>query len=138
MTRIFLDTNIFLRFLIPEDKTTFQHCQLIFEKAKSGSFIPFISDIVLQEIIYVLKTTYKFPREKIINTIKKISQIRNIVIVEKTDISQALDIYYKYNIKFGDCLIATQIPKGATLCSYDKDFSTLPFLSVAPPSKIIE
>jgi len=31
----------------------------------------------------------------------------------------------KYKVKYGDCLIATQIPKGVTLVSYDKDFDKL-------------
>ena len=77
------------------------------------------------EILFILTRFYRFPQKKVLDAIKKILRLRNLTLIEKTDTPRALRMLAKYKVKYGDCLIATQIPKGVTLVSYDKDFDKL-------------
>ncbi len=135
--RIFLDTNIFLRFLVAENIQTHKSCKKLILTIQSGQIIPLTSNVVFQEILYILTKQYHFSKTRTVLEISKLLHLRNLTIIEITRTSEAIDLYRKYNIKFGDCLIATQIPKGVTLCTYDTDFSKLSFLEVKSPAQII-
>lgn len=135
--KIFFDSNIYLRHLVPENPILYKQVETLLRLTEQGKITPYSSNIVITEVVYVLTRTYKFPKQKVIAWIKQLFGSRNFVLLEKTDTPKALQLYSKYNIKFGDCLIATQIPKGVTLCSYDKDFTLIPFLNTATPDKII-
>ena len=130
MKKVFVDTNVFLRYLVPEDKNSFEQSKKLFGTIEKGTIIPYISSIIVQEIIYVLSRSYKFSYKEICLKLPLLFALRNLVILEKTDTKKAIDLYLKYNIKFGDCLIATQIPKGVMLCTYDEDFKKIPGLTM--------
>lgn len=136
MTKLFLDTNIFLRFMVPENQTSFSECAKIGELAEKGQIIPYVSSIVIQEIIYTLLRTYKFSRQEVLKKLPLVFELRNLTMIEKTDTLKAFKLYAKYNIKFGDCLIAAQIPKNLTICTYDLDFQKIPGLLTQTPSEI--
>lgn len=136
MNKIFVDTNVFLRYFVPEDEHSFEQSRKLFETIEKGAIIPYISSVVVQEIIYVLLRSYKFSYKEVCLKLPLIFDLRNLVVLEKTDTKKAINLYLKLNIKFGDCLIATQIPKGVILCTYDEDFKKIPGLIIKTPSKI--
>lgn len=69
---IAIDTNVLIRFLIKDDKDQAQKAkQLLSEQEKKDGNI-LISNIVLLEVIWVLKSGYNVPKPEIINTLKKI------------------------------------------------------------------
>ena len=135
--RIFLDTNVFLRYLVVENITAHENCKKLISTIQSGRMTPFTSNVVFQEILYILIKEYNFSKPHIVVEISKLLNLRNLTIVETTRTAQALALYQKYNIKFGDCLIATQVPNGVILCTYDTDFSKIPFLEVKSPAQIL-
>jgi predicted nucleic acid-binding protein len=135
--KIFLDANIFLRFLVPENPSSHKECESIFNLISQSKLIPYTSPIVLLEVVYTLQRTYKRPKTAILSWLADTIKLRNLTIIDKTITIKALQYYQKYNIKLGDCYIATQIPPGCTLCTYDTDFSKLPFLKVATPDMIL-
>lgn len=135
--KLFLDTNIFLRFTILEDQKSHNESKAIFLLFKDGVFRPYTSNIVLSELIYVLIKIYKQSKKEVIKKISIILKMRNLTLIEKTDTKAALELYKNLNIKLGDCMIATQIPKGTILCTYDEDFKKIPNLTVKTPKEII-
>ncbi len=137
MIKVFLDTNIFLRFMVPENETSFQECERVASLAESGQLTPYTSSVVIQEIIYTLNRTYKFPRQEILSKLTLLFKLRNLTLLEKTNTPLAFTLFQKYNIKFGDCLIATQVPPKITICTYDPDFAKIPNLRSSTPSQLI-
>lgn len=137
MTQIFIDTNIFLRYLV--DDRSFQHKESIalIEACESGKFRPYTSGVVLSELIFVLTKLYKQPKKEVVDSIDKLLLIRNLTLIDKTNTPAALAFYRKFNVKFGDCLIASQIPAKAALITYDKDFSKFKLESSATPAQIL-
>lgn len=132
MVKIFIDSNIFIRFLTQDDPQKAASCIRLFEIIEEGRLRPYISNVVILEILFVLKKQYKFPKEKVIDDINTILSIRNLTVIEKTNTQRAFTLYKKYNIKFGDCLIATQIPKGVKLVSYDSEFIKIKIPTFTP------
>lgn len=135
--RIFIDTNIFLRFLLDEDSAQHQDSVKLLAAIMEGKFHPYSSNIVIAEIIHVLTRVYKQSKPIVVASIEKLLTIRNLTIIEKTNTEEAVKLYKTFNMKFGDCLIATQVPKRVALVTYDADFFKLKHLRVATPADIL-
>ena len=136
MTKIFIDTSIFIRFLTKDISERYDECEKVFKLIQGGETQPYISNFVLFEIIFVLTRQYKIPKEKILKDLQQVLKMRNLTLIEKTNTREALKFYGKYNIKYGDCVIATQVPKGVVIVTYDKDFSKVPSLKSITPAEI--
>ena len=135
MKKVFIETSVFIRYFTKDDPKKFNDCIRLFDQVEQGKLIPYISNVVIMEIIFVLTGLYGFPKATVLSAIEDIFQMRNLVVVEKTDTRKALGIFKKYNIKYGDSLIATQLPATTLLLSYDSDFSKITSLNVAEPAK---
>jgi predicted nucleic acid-binding protein len=138
MKKVFVDTNVWLRFLVADDKEKFEECKKFLILNENGKFKIYTSTIVLLEIAYTLSSFYRIEKKEIISDIKNILLARNLTLVEKTNFSKALEIFKKFNIKIADCLIISQLPPKTILCTYDKDFRKMPKIKVATPKEIIQ
>ena len=135
MKKLFLDTNVWLRFIL-EDNEQAKGCRELIAQIEAGRWRVYTSTIVLLEINYVLNSIYKIKINKVIKDIELILKTRNLTLIEKTDFRQALKLYRQTKIKLTDCLIAAQLPREMTLVSYDQDFKKLPVL-LKNPSDLI-
>lgn len=136
--KLFFDTNIFLRFFITESPRFNQECIQLIDFVKRGVIAPYTSNVVLLEFQCVLLKTYKQPKQTIIRDINSILDLRNLHLIENTDFKKAIKYYQNHNVKFGDCLIATQIPPNCHLCTYDEDFRKISSLSIITPAQAIK
>lgn len=137
MRKIFLDTNIWLRFLVADQKKQYETCKKLISLNEEGKFKLYTSTIVLLEIIYTLSSFYRIRKRTIINDIKAILISRNLTLIEKTDFEKALSLYQKHKIKLADCLIASQVPKGVLLCTYDRDFKKIKSVVSVTPEEMV-
>lgn len=135
--KVFLDTNVFLRFYVKEDAVTHQECIDLLNLCNQGSHRPYTSNIVISEVIYVLSRLYKFPKSEVLAAVEDLLNLRNLTLIEKTDTLKAIELYKKYNLKIGDCLIATQVPESVIFCSYDADFHKLSGLHLLGPKTLL-
>lgn len=131
--KIFIDTNVWLRFLLADVERQYQECLALFSKIEEGKFKPYTSTVVVLEINYVLTSLLKIKKTSVLKDIKTILKTRNLTLIEKTNFEKALKIYQKTNIKFTDCLIASQLPITTILCTFDQEFRKIKNLKVATP-----
>ncbi len=68
-----LDTNVIIRFLIQDDPVMTSNARRIFTEAKDGDMPLLISDLVLLEILWVLKSAYGFSREAVLGAIQDLA-----------------------------------------------------------------
>ena len=136
-SKVLLDTNIFLRFFLRDDEAMYSECQEVLEKISEGKIVPYLSSIALLEFQYVLLGGYKESKGQVIKRINSIMKMRNLVMLDKTGTKSALKLYRKYNVKYGDCLIATQIPKNVPIVTYDRDFKKIKGLQVLTPGEVV-
>lgn len=137
MKKIFLDTNVWLRFLLQDEKQQAEDCVKLIELVETGNFRPYTSAIVLLELQYVLTVVYKIAREAVVEDIEIILGMRGLVLVEKTNFGEAFRIYRQLKIKLADCLVATALPEKMTLCSYDQDFRKISGIVVKTPAEVV-
>ena len=136
MRKVFLDTNVWLRFILAEG-VQYRHSFRLMEQIELGKIRPYTSAVVLLEVNYVLRSFYKVPVGQVIGDLDSIRQTRNLTVIEKTNFDAALELYRKYKIKLADCLIASQVPDGVVLVSFDKDFNKISGLKVALPGEVV-
>jgi predicted nucleic-acid-binding protein len=81
---------------------------------------------VLIETVWVLQSTYKFTKEKIILVLEKLMQHPNIHLEDKASLDNALTIFSASNAGFADCLILNDVKhKQMVLHTFDRKLSRL-------------
>lgn len=137
MDKIFLETSVFIRYFTADDKKKFKDCLHLLELIEKGAKIrPYTSNIVILEILFVLTRVYKFSKKEVLEATGKILDLRNLTLIEKTNTREAIKIFQRLNIKFPDCLIATQVPKNTKIVTYDGDFSKIKLIEAITPSEV--
>ena len=136
MKKLFLDTNVWLRFIL-EDNEQAKDCRDLITQIEAGKWRVYTSTIVMLEINYVLSSVYKIKRSEVLDDLEAILKTRNVTLIEKTDFQQALNFYRQSGVKLSDCLIAAQLPPKMILVSYDQDFKKLP-VTVKTPSELLQ
>lgn len=135
--KLFLDTNIWLRYFIKSDLDQYEAALNLISLAERGELQVYTSSVVFMEINYVAKRIYQIPKDQIVIWFKAILKIRNIMLIEKTNFDLALTFYQKYNIKLADCVIASQLPKKVTLVSFDEELSKIKEIAVKKPQQVL-
>lgn len=136
--KVFIETSVFIRYFTRDVESKYQDTLGLFDKIESGKISPYTSNTVIQEIIYILSRHYKFPKKSVVQDVKTLFELRNMTIVDKTNSLLAIDYFSKYNIKLGDCFIATQIPKGVPIVTYDADFKKIKSIKAMTPGEVLE
>ncbi|OGG00592.1 hypothetical protein A3D78_02325 [Candidatus Gottesmanbacteria bacterium RIFCSPHIGHO2_02_FULL_39_14] len=131
----FIDSNVFLRLLIIDNKKQYNDCFSFIEAIKQNKFDAITNTLVLAEIVWTLLSFYKIPKEKVIEGIKGIVQLRGLKIIDSYNQLLALKLYEIYSIKYIDSLIASSegiSNKKICIVSYDTDFDKLRLLRKEP------
>lgn len=136
MTKIFLDTNVWLRFFL-HDNDQFASVEKLITAIEEGKFLPYTSSIVFLELVFVLGKTYGLPKEKVANYLEAIRETRNLTLIEKTNTKKALGLFAKHSVKFSDCLIASQISTNMVLVTFDQEFLKMKSIKSKAPEEII-
>ena len=98
------DTNFILRYLLADNPQMFTKAKGIFDQAKTGKVILIIEQAVFTEVIFVLSSFYKVPKDTITQILSDLLTYKGIS-SEKEVFALALDYYNKYNMHVVDCLL---------------------------------
>lgn len=134
--KIFLDTNLWARFFIQDIQDQYETTKDLLALVEEGRLKVYTSTVVLLELQYVLQKLYKLSFKEMIKVFEAIKRIRRITIIERTNFDLALQFYKQYQIKFPDCLIASQLPKNTVLVSFDEELSKIKEIIVKKPQEI--
>jgi len=120
----FVDTNVFLRYLIKDDPSAYERCREIFKKAIEGKITLVTSAMVIAELTWTLLSYYKVPKAEVIEKISIIISTKSLFIPGKEILADALVLYSRKNIDFIDAYNAVfMIQQGLDkIYSYDTDF----------------
>lgn len=67
-----LDTNVLVRYLVQDDLEQWRLADEYIKRVKANGETCFLNNIVLCELVWVLKTAYKLSRNEIIDVLEKI------------------------------------------------------------------
>ncbi len=123
---IFIDTNIFLRFLMKDDKDKAANCYKLMEQLAQGKIKAQTTTLVIAEIVWVLQSpkNYNCSPTTIKNILSPILNMKGLMLSEKSIIQYALDIFVQEEIEFIDAYNAAFMEKSkiSSIYSYDKHF----------------
>lgn len=116
-----LDTNVWLRFLLGDVKKQFEKSYKLLEEARDEKIGVCLVGEVLCEIVFVLESFYKVPREKIA---KKVGGLVNLAYVEVDDRyvwNRVFEDYAKNNLHLVDLFLLEKIKEeGLELITFDE------------------
>jgi predicted nucleic-acid-binding protein len=136
MANLFVDTNIFLRFLTNDDPGKAKRVEILFRDAVRGKKTLTTSLLVIAEIIWTLESFYRLEKENIAAKVEKILNTPNLDCPEASLILTALDLYVQHNIDFIDAYHAMYLKEAghSQILTYDrKHFTRIPWLEVLEP-----
>jgi predicted nucleic acid-binding protein len=133
----FVDTNIFLRFLVNDLPEQADACETLFRKAVDGQEALCTSDMVIAEIVWVLESYYELARSEIRSKVEKILNTPNLSCDNELAIINALVLYDEKRIDFIDAYNASIMRmKGLReIYSYDKHYDRLDWLTRVEPGQ---
>ena len=137
--KLFIDTNIFLRFILKNHQVMHAECVSFFTSVKEKSIIIYTSQIVIAEVFWVLQSIYNADKNAVILAIRSLLRIKNLYFTELLNMELALDLLAENNIKFVDAIIAShaEVQTGTmAVVSYDKDFDKLGIKRLEPKDLI--
>jgi predicted nucleic-acid-binding protein len=100
-----LDTDVLVRYLAQDDETQASLANRCIEAQCSEEHPGFINHIVLCELTWVLKASYKTPKSKIVQTIRQLLATRQLSVQDPSLIWEALKIYESASVDFADAVI---------------------------------
>lgn len=133
----FVDTNIFLRFLVNDIPQQADACEAIFRKAVAGEEALYTTDMVIAEIVWVFESYYDLSRSEVRTKVEKILNTQNLTCDSKETIIRALALYEDKRIDYIDAYNACIIKmKGiGEIYSYDKHYDRLSWLKRIEPEQ---
>lgn len=133
MANLFVDTNVFLRFLTNDDPGKAKRAETLFRDALRGKVRLATSLLVIAEIIWTLESFYKVAKPDIAAKVEKILNTPNLECPDMPLILLALDLYVHASIDFVDAYTAFEMrERGLTqILTYDhKHFARVPWIQI--------
>ena len=103
MRRVLVDTNAWLRYLLCDNDIQYKEMGLLMKKMKKGEVELILTNEVVLEICYVLKSFYKIDKEKISKELSNLVLIKGIV--ANSIWKAVLPIYSQKNLSLLDILM---------------------------------
>jgi len=140
---IFLDTTVFLRFLVEPvtERDRIRHAQStsLMGAIKAGSIHATCSEVVIHEVCYVLGSKYQYGMDSadIIERVRSVLSFAGMRFdgEQGVIVLRALEIWSGHpRLEFSDSVIAARCERsGHELATFDRHFRDLPFLEFWQP-----
>ncbi len=119
-----LDTNVVVRFLTADGDEKYESLYPFFEFLEKGKRRVELKLIVLFQIIFVLKSFYQVPKEKVAEGMLDLLKYKGIFIKEKKTVQRTLELWRDCRNEIVDCYLVACLEKNdqMTLYSYDRGF----------------
>jgi predicted nucleic-acid-binding protein len=118
-----LDTNFILRYLLADHPEQYEITYEFFAKVQNGTAKAIIRETVLTEVVFVLSSYYKVPKQKIATTLHNFLRYKGIMMNDKPVIFSALEIYAEHtSLHIVDAIISAYASlHNAQIMSFDAD-----------------
>lgn len=103
-----VDTNVLVRFLVRDDEAQFEKARKLIKREVATGRRVFVSQLVLLETEWVLRSRYSLPKSQIIEAISGLLDASDVRFEDEPAIEEALFIWKDTPADFADCLIGTQ------------------------------
>ena len=99
---LFVDTNVFLRFLTNDVPEQAAAVEALFRRAAAGEVRLVTNTMVVAEIVWVLESYYHLPRADVQERAMAVSHVDGLILPELDVVTDALLAYAEANVDFID------------------------------------
>lgn len=134
--RVFVDTNLFLRYLTNDVPVQADAVEQLLQQAVAGELILVTNSLVIAEIVWTLESYYQLSKADIREKILAILNTPGLEVADSDQVLQAIVWYADQNVDFIDAYNATWLlEQGTTVaCTFDrKHFSRISGVTVRVP-----
>lgn len=133
-TRLWADANVLLRFLTGEPKDHYERSVELMARAERGEIELIVSQIVVAEVIWVLKSFYERTMAEIAEVLVALLSAPGIEAEDREMLIRAIELAREKNVDFIDALLALRAAEcSEQVCTFDKtDFKRLPVDWISP------
>ena len=125
---IAIDTNVLVRLFVYDDIEQTNKVRALFDSYADEAQSVWLSDIVLIELVWVLKRSYNSTVSEICNALRALTRNATVCIESHDFMSEALGLYEQGPAGFADCLLAVKASHAGcdALRTFDKKMKALP------------
>ncbi len=134
MKRVWVDANVLLRFLTGEPKEMHDRSVELMARVERGEVKLRVSQLVVAEVIWVLKSFYKRSMEEITGVVVSLLSAPGIEAEDRQTMIRAVELAREKNVDFIDAHLALRAAGNQEeVCTFDKtDFKKLPVRWTSP------
>ena len=103
-----VDTNVLVRFLVRDDEIQFEKARKLIRREVAAGRCVFVSQLVLLETEWVLRSRYGLPKDLIMGAISGVLGATDVLFEDEPAIEEALFIWKDSTAEFADCLIGAR------------------------------
>jgi uncharacterized protein len=105
--RLFVDTNVFLRFFTNDLPDQAAAAEGLFKKAAAGEIELITNVMVLAELVWVLESHYRLARVDVGERAMAVALMEGLALIDADLITEALSVYVEANVDFIDAFNAS-------------------------------
>jgi predicted nucleic acid-binding protein len=134
MKRLWVDANVLLRFITKDPPALAERSARLMARAERGEVSLYVAPLVLAEVIWVLKSFYKYAMVDIAHVMSALVSATGVAVDDRVTFIRAVELARDQNVDFIDAFLALQAAAhGESVCTFDKtDFKRLPVEWMTP------
>ena len=129
MKKVFVDTNLFIRYLINDIPSQIDKVEVLFDLAEKGELRLVTGPPVFFEMAWTLKSFYNMSRKRIYECLSSILGLPGLEVTDLDILEESLELFFRTSSDFSDAYIAVLSRKiGAeSVATFNaKHFNNLP------------
>lgn len=121
----YVDTNVLVRFIVGEPPDLFEKSVTLMKAVEEGDVTLRVDEIIAAEVVWVLKSVYKFTPQEIGAAFLEILSQDGIQVPDV--IISALALFGSQGVSFGDALLAARMQQSGVMrvFSFDRHFDRI-------------
>lgn len=121
------DANIFVRWLMEDDKAKAEAVGRLLKKSEDDGQHLWVSDLVMAEVVWVLQKVYRVKHAIVAKMVEPLLDAPMLDFENRARLMRAVTLYGNHGVDFTDCYIAAAIAERKLdgVLSYDRDFDRL-------------
>ncbi len=128
-----IDTNVLVRFLVRDDEAQYEQARRLIRREVQAGQPVFVSQLVLLETEWVLRSRYSLDKEAISSVISGLLDAIDVQLEDEPSVEAALNIWANSTAGFADCLIGVRNRRLGcrSTATFDAKAAKLPGFSAA-------
>jgi predicted nucleic-acid-binding protein len=126
------DTNVLVRLVMRDDEAQARRARDLFERQAAAEDTLYVSDPVIAELTWVLKSRYAQGTESVARTLRALLGNATVTWQSPRAVREAVGLFERGGVDFADCLLVALAQSGGceAVATFDRGMRGLPAVRV--------